>query len=82
MARNWKSVINRTNVNVVKLRKVVIGYVTCNGHNQDRYPRAWILPLWSKTDMDSSKQNLCFAPDQKMFGAKKVANDQKIDLAS
>ena len=63
-------------------RKVVIGCVTCSGHNQDRNPRAWILPFWSKTDMDSLKQNLCLAPDQKMVGTKKVANDQKINLAS
>jgi len=32
--------------------------------------------------MDSSKQNLCMALDQKLAKAKKVANDQKINLAS
>ena len=51
-------------------------------HNQGRNPRAWVLPFWSKTDMHSPKQNLCLAPDQKMAGTKKVANDQKINLAS
>ena len=45
-----------------------------------RNPRAWILPFWSKTDMESLKQNLCLAPDQKMVGTKKVANDEKIIL--
>ena len=29
--------------------------------------------------MDSLKQNLCLAPDQKMVGSKKVANEQKIN---
>ena len=47
--------------------------VTCSRHNQDRNPRAWILPFWSKTDMDSPKP---------MVGTKKVANDQKIILTS
>ena len=46
------------------VRKVVIGCVTCSGHNQARNPRAWILPFWSKTDMDSLKQNLCLAPSK------------------
>ena len=64
-----------------KIRKVVIGCVTCSGH-QDRNPRAWILPFWSKTDMYSLKQNLCLAPDQKMIGTKEVENDQKINLVS
>ena len=53
------------------IRNVVIGCVTCSGHNQDRNTRAWILPFWSKTDMDSLKQNLWLAPDQKMVGTKK-----------
>ena len=54
----------------------------CNrGHGLSRSPRAWILPFWSKTDMDSLKQNLCLAPDQKMVTTKKVANDQKNYLA-
>ena len=39
--------------------------------------RAWILPFWSKTDINSLKQNLCLAPDQKTVRTKKVANDQK-----
>ena len=47
-----------------------------------RNPRAWILPFWSNTDMDSLKQNLCLAPDQKIVRTKKVANDHKINLAS
>ena len=46
--------------------------MTCSGHNQARNPRAWILPFWSKTDMDSLKQNLCLAPDQKRVGPKKL----------
>ena len=67
---------------VYDLRKVVIGCVTCSGHNQVRNPRAWIFTFWSKTDMDPLKQNLCLAPDQKIVATKKVANDQKINLAS
>ena len=61
---------------------VIIVCVTCSGHNQARNPRAWILPFWSKTDMDSLKQNLYLAPDQEIVRTKKVANDQKISLAS
>ena len=38
--------------------------------------------FWSKTDIASLKQNLCLAPDQKIVRTKKVANDQKINLAS
>jgi hypothetical protein len=30
--------------------------------------------------MDSLEQNLCLAPDQKMVGTKKVANDKKNQL--
>ena len=60
-----------------QLRKVVIGWVTCSGYKQVRNPRALILPFWFKTDMDSLKQNLCLAPDQKMVEQKKIANDQK-----
>jgi hypothetical protein len=30
--------------------------------------------------MDSPEQNLCLAPDRKMVGPKKVANDQKFIL--
>ena len=38
-------------------------------------------PRW--TDMDSlCEQNLCLTPDQKMVLPIKVANDQKINLAS
>ena len=54
---------NRIIVYRYVLRKVVIGCVICSGHNQDRNPRAWIFPFWSKTDMDSVKQNLCLALD-------------------
>ena len=63
------------------LRKVVIEGMVLSFH-QTRNPRAWILPFWFKTVIDSLKQNLCLAPDQKMVRAKKVANDQKINLAS
>ena len=40
------------------------------------------LPDLSKTDMDSLKQNLCLTPDHKMVLPIKVANYQKITLAS
>ena len=61
------------------LRNIVIEGVS---RHLARNPRAWILPFWFKTDMDSLKQKLCLAPDQKMVRPKKVANDQKINLAS
>ena len=44
---------------------------------QDRRHRSQILAVWSKTDLQSVKQNLCLAPDQKMVRQKKVANDLK-----
>ena len=50
-------------------------------YHQARNPRGWILPFWSKTYMDSLKQNLCLTPDQKMVLPIKVANGQKINLA-
>ena len=51
-----------------------LSVVSCH---QSRNPRAWILPFWSKTDLDSLKQSLCLAPDKKMVGTKKVAKDKK-----
>ena len=44
-------------------------------------PRAQILAVWFQTDLQPPKRNLCLAPDQKMVRPKKVANDQKINLA-
>ena len=63
------------------VRNFVIEGVAVSRHLA-RKPRAWILPLRSKTDIDSIKQNLFLAPNQKMVRTKKVANDQKINLAS
>ena len=60
----------------INLRNFVIG------RHLARNPRAWIHPFSFKTGMYSLKQNLCLAPDQKMVRTKKVANDQKINLAS
>ena len=51
-----------------------------SGH-QDRNPGAQILAVWSQTDLQPVKQNLCLAPDQKMALQKKIANDLKINLA-
>ena len=49
--------------------------------HQGRNPRAQIVAVWLQTDLQPVKQNLCLAPDQKMVGPKKVANDPKINLA-
>ena len=40
-------------------------------------PQSQDSSIWSKTDMDSVKQNLCLPPDQKMARPKEVANDKK-----
>ena len=52
--------------------------VSCH---QARNPGAQVLAVWSQTDLQPVKQNLCLAPDQEMVLPKKVANDLKINLA-
>ena len=44
-------------------------------------PEPRFFPFWSKTDMDSVQKNFYLAPDLKKIKPKKVANDQKINLA-
>ena len=85
----WSSVTNSNEIaafqvelvskelNHFGVRNFVIEGVAVSRHLA-RNPRAWILPFWSKTDMDPLKQNLCLAPNQKMVRTKKVANYQKI----
>ena len=49
--------------------------------HQAMNPKAQILAVWTQTDLQPVKQNLCLAPDQKMVRPKKVANDLKINSA-
>ena len=44
---------------------------------QARIPRAQVLPFWSKNDMDSVNKTFYLAPNLKMVGRKKVANNLK-----
>ena len=60
---------------------VLIGHMIRLQTVQARRTRGQILAVQSKTDLQSVKQNLCLAPDQKMVRPKKVANDLKVNLA-
>ena len=56
----WKCHTSTTHANPMQVKEFC---------NRGRGLSAWILPFWSKnskTDMDSLKQFLCMAPDQKM----------------
>ena len=63
------------------MRKVVIEGMACQLPSEHRNPGAQILAVWSQTDLQPVKQNLCLATDQIMVKPKKVANDLKINLA-
>ena len=61
--------------------KKLINIQKCPSSTKLDHCGAQVLAVWSQTDLQPLKQNLCLAPDQKMVRPKKVANDLKINLA-